>query len=94
MIRAPHWKDVYMNRIFLLMAGMIVVAGSLCASTAKAYQFLERHFDVTPLRADIYVKVRCDDGRILKLDPNANVYEACEEGPYAPKEEVPAASKP
>jgi hypothetical protein len=93
MIRAPLLKDVYMNRIFVLMAGMIV-AGSLCASTAEAYQILERHFDVTPLRADIYIKVRCDDGRVLKLDPNANASEACEEGPYAPEKEAPAASKP
>lgn len=83
-----------MNRILVPMAGMIVVAGFLCAPTAEAYQLLERHFDVTPLRADIYIKVRCDDGRILKLDPNANVYEACEEGPYAPKKEVPVESKP
>jgi hypothetical protein len=82
-----------MNRILVLTAGMIV-AGSLCAPTARAYQFLERHFNVTPMRADIYIKVRCDDGRILKLDPNANASEACEEGPYAPKKEVPAASKP
>ena len=82
-----------MKPVPVVLAAMSVVS-CLCASSSNAYQFLEHHFDVTPQRADIYNLIRCDDGRVLKIDPNANPYEACQEGPYAPKKDKPAASNP
>jgi hypothetical protein len=82
-----------MKPVRVLFAAMTLI-GCLCASSSNAYQLLEHHFDVTPLRADIYNLIRCDDGRVLKIDPNANPYEACQEGPYARKKDKPTASNP
>lgn len=82
-----------MKPVPVLLAAIALV-GCLCATSSNAYQFLEHHFNVTPQHADIYNWIRCDDGRILKLDPNASRYEACQEGPYAPKKEERAAPNP
>jgi TPR repeat protein len=73
------------------LPALSVAAGFMMS--AHAYQLLGHRFNATPTSYENYDLIKCDSGLILKVDPNANEFEACKEGPYAQRQVTPAIGK-